>query len=83
VDRQEPPGFFVSSYTEHNRRRDDELAKMLRDKGISVRYELDGPLKPGVVALLSTRGGVGHRDFVTRAWAEHPVSDVLLRMAQR
>jgi hypothetical protein len=75
--------FFVSSYTEHNRRRDDQLASMLREKGIAVRYELDGPLKPGMVALLSTRGGVGHRDFVTRAWSEHPVSDVLLRMAQR
>jgi hypothetical protein len=75
--------FFISSYTEHNRRRDDELAKMLRDKGISIRYELDGPIKPGTVALLSTRGGVVHRDFVTRAWAEHPVSDILLRLAQR
>ena len=75
--------FFVSSYTEHNRRRDDELARMLREKGISVRYELDGPLKPGMVALLSTRDGVSHRSFVTRAWTEHPISDVLLRMAQR
>jgi hypothetical protein len=75
--------FFISSYTEHNRRRDDELAKMLRDKGIAVRYELDGPIKPGMVALLSTRDGVNHRSFVTRAWTEHPVSDILLRLAQR
>jgi hypothetical protein len=75
-------GFFVSAYTQHNKRRDDELARMLRDKGIPVQHRLDGPLKPGTVAFLST-DGVRHRDYVTLAWTEHPVKDVLVRMAQR
>ena len=75
-------GFFVSAYTQHNKRRDDDLARILRDKGIPVQHSLDGPLKPGTVAFLPT-DGVRHRDYVTLAWTEHPVKDVLLRFAQR
>jgi hypothetical protein len=75
--------FFVSSYTTHNKRRDDDLAQTLRGKGIPVKDELDGPLKPGTVAFLSMGSTVRHRDFVTSAWAQHPVKDVLLRITQR
>jgi hypothetical protein len=75
-------GFFVSAYTQHNKRRDDELARILRDKGVPVQYRLDGPLKPGTVAFLPT-DGVRHHDYVTLAWTQHPVKDVLLRFAQR
>jgi hypothetical protein len=75
-------GFFISAYTQHNKRRDDELAQMLRAKGVPVRTELDGPLKPGTVAFLST-DDARHRDYVTLAWTEHPVKDVLLRISQR
>jgi hypothetical protein len=74
--------FFVSAYTEHNKRRDDDFARMLREKGIQVQYGLDGPLKPGTIAFLYT-GSAAHRDYVTRAWTEHPVRDVLLRIAER
>jgi hypothetical protein len=75
--------FFVSSYTQSTKRHDDELARILRDKGIPVVYELNGPLKPGSVAFLSTGEGIRHRDYVTLAWTEHPVKDVLLRIARR
>jgi hypothetical protein len=75
--------FFVSAYTQHLKRREDELARILRDKGVAVQNELDGPLKPGTVAFLATLSGVRHHDYVTQAWTEHPVKDVLVRMAQR
>ena len=75
--------YFVSAYTQHLKRRDDELARILREKGITVQDELDGPLKPGTVAFLATRAGIRHHDFVTLAWTEHPVKDVLVRMVQR
>jgi hypothetical protein len=74
--------FFVSAYTAYTKHRDDELARILRDKGISVADELDGPLKPGSVAFLPTGEGVRHRDYVTLAWTQHPVRDVLLRISQ-
>ena len=75
--------FFVSAYTRYTERRDDELARILRDNGIPIRYQLDGPLKPGTIAFLGSGGGVRHRDYVTLAWTEHPVKDVLQRVAQR
>ena len=70
-------GFFVSAYTQHNKRRDDELERMLRDKGITAVHELKGPLKPGTVAFLAAGDGITHRDYVTLAWTEHPVKDML------
>ena len=39
-------GFFVSSYTRYTARRDRELMSMLRQKGISVSEDMDGPLVP-------------------------------------
>jgi hypothetical protein len=74
-------GFFVSSYTRYTKRRDQELIEMLRDKGITVTENMDGPLRPGSVVFVQTRNGVTHRDYVTQAWTEHPVKDVLVKMA--
>ena len=56
--------------------------QMLRAKGIPVQYELDGPMKAGTVAFLSM-GDIRHRDFVTLAWTQLPVKDILVRMARR
>jgi hypothetical protein len=75
--------FFVSAYTQHTKRHDDELERILREKGLAVAHELDGPLKPGSVAFLPTGEGIRHRDYVTLAWTEHPVKDVLQRIARR
>jgi hypothetical protein len=75
--------FFVSAYTTHNKARDDNLAKMLRDRGIEFQHGLNGPLEPGTVAFLSLGDSAGHRDFVTRAWTKLPVTDILERMAER
>jgi hypothetical protein len=75
--------FFVSAYTHYTKRRDDELERILREKGIAVSDELDGPLKPGTVAFLPTGEGIRHRDYVTLAWTEHPVKDILLRIPRR
>lgn len=73
---------FVSAYTRYTRRRDDELARILSSKGIDVGHGLNKPLKPGTVAFVATRDGITHRDYVTRAWTDHPVRDVLVRMAE-
>jgi hypothetical protein len=73
-------GFFVSSYTRYTKRRDLELMEMLREKGISYREDMDAPLRPGSVVFVQTPDGVTHRSYVTRAWTQHPVKDVLLKM---
>ncbi len=74
-------GFFISSYTRYTRRHDLELMQMLRERGITVTESMDGPLRPGSVVFVETPDGVTHRDYVTQAWTEHPVKDVLLKMA--
>jgi hypothetical protein len=74
--------FFVSAYLPGTRRRDIELMQMLKDKGIPITTELNKPLQPGTVAFIATdEEGIRHRDFVTQAWTEYPVKDVLIKMA--
>jgi hypothetical protein len=74
-------GFFVSAYTHYTQRRDQELVQMIRDKGISVSDNVDGPLRPGSVVFVKTPDGVTHRDYVTRAWTDNPVREVLAKMS--
>jgi hypothetical protein len=74
-------GFFVSSYTHYTARRDRELMSMLREKGIPVREDMDGPLRPGSVVFVETGEGITHRDYVTRAWTRNPIEEVLVKMA--
>jgi hypothetical protein len=74
-------GFFVSSYTHYTKRHDKELMQMLKEKGISISEDIDGPLRPGSVVFIETQEGVTHRDYVTRAWTENPVKEVLVKMA--
>jgi hypothetical protein len=74
-------GFFVSSYTRYTKRHDLELMQMLRDRGIAVTESMDGPLRPGSVVFVQTPDGITHRDYVTQAWTEHPVKEVLVKMA--
>ena len=74
--------FFVSSYTRGTKRHDDELMHMLREKGIAISDDTDEPLKPGSVVFVETPDGITHRDYVTRAWTENPVKEVLVKMAE-
>ena len=74
-------GFFVSAYTRYTQRHDQELMQMLRDKGIAISDEMDGPLRPGSVVFVKTPDGVTHRDYVTHAWTDKPVREVLIKMA--
>ena len=74
-------GFFVSAYTHYTQRHDQELMQMLRQKGIAISDEMDGPLRPGSVVFVKTQDGVTHRDYVTHAWTDNPVKEVLVKMA--
>jgi hypothetical protein len=74
-------GFFVSSYTHYTRRHDRDLMQMLKEKGVTVSEEIDAPLHPGSVVFTETPEGVTHRDYVTHAWTDNPVKEVLAKMA--
>jgi hypothetical protein len=74
--------FFVSSYTHYTKRHDDDLTRMLKDRGIAISEAMDQPLRPGSVVFIATPEGVTHRDYVTHAWTENPVKEVLVKMAE-
>jgi hypothetical protein len=74
-------GFFVSSYTHYTARHDRDLMQMLREKGISIAENMDGPLRPGSVIFVETGEGITHRDYVTQAWTRNPIEEVLVKMA--
>ena len=74
-------GFFVSSYTRGTERHQRDLMQMLREKGVAVSTDIDGPLKPGSVVFVETPEGITHRDYVTHAWTRNPVEEVLVKMA--
>jgi len=76
-------GFFVSAYTRYTQRHDQELMAMIRDKGISVSDNMEGPLRPGSVVFVKTPDGVTHRDYVTHAWTDRPVKEVLVKTASQ
>jgi hypothetical protein len=74
-------GFFVSAYTHYTQPHDQELMHMIREKGIAVSDDIDGPLRPGSVVFVRTPDGVTHRDYVTHAWTDKPVREVLAKMS--
>jgi hypothetical protein len=72
--------FFLSAYANSTRARNAELADMLKGRDVAVGTELKGPLRGGSVTFISTAPETEHRDFVTKAWAHHPITDLLQRL---
>ena len=72
--------FFVSAYLGSTRDKNVRLAELLTERNIRYATELDRPLRQGDVALLSGGENVTHRSFVTAAWVDNPLEDLLRRL---
>jgi hypothetical protein len=72
-------GFFVSSFTPHLRAHNNELQSALRARSVPFGSELKPDHMAGSVTFLPA-GPISHRDFLTHAWADNPVKDVLVRL---
>jgi len=72
--------FFVSAYLGSTREKNSELAGILSARDIDYATALDRPLHQGDVALLSGGENVTHRSFVTQAWVDNPIEDLLRRL---
>jgi hypothetical protein len=70
--------FFLSAYATSTARGNAALQRLLKQRGISYATKLEPELKPGSVTFI--KAVEGHRDYVTRAWAKNPVSDLLSRI---
>ncbi len=71
--------FFVSAYTPHTEHHNADLEHLLNEHRVPHGSELRRNHLQGMVAFLPT-GDISHRDFVTHAWTDNPVTDILARM---
>ncbi len=71
--------FFVSSYTPHTAHHNADLERLLRERSVPYGSELRHNHLQGMVSFLPA-GDVSHRNFVTHAWADNPIKDILARM---
>ena len=71
--------FFVSSYTPHTAHHNAYLERLLRERSVPYSSELRNGHLQGMVTFLPA-GDISHRDFVTHAWADNPIKDMLARM---
>jgi len=71
--------FFISSYTPHTAHHNADLEHELNERSVPYGSELRRNHLQGMVTFLPA-GDVPHRDFVTHAWTDDPVADILLRM---
>ena len=70
--------FFVSSFTPYTERHNADLERLLRERSVPYGSELRPNHIQGMVAFLPA--DVPHQDFVTHAWTDNPVTDILARM---
>jgi hypothetical protein len=73
-----PSSFFISSYTHLTKRHNDELEHMLAEHDVAFSRELEPDLGRGGAAFVSA--DVPHRDYVTHAWVDYPIKDIVSRL---
>jgi hypothetical protein len=71
--------FFVSSYTPYTEYHNADLEHLLTERAVPYGSELKRDHLQGTVTFLPA-GDVPHRDFVTHAWTDNPITDILARM---
>jgi hypothetical protein len=72
--------FFVSSYATPTQARNLLLQRMLSEREIAFSTELEPRLEPGNVAFLAGSKDAAHKDFLTHAWVDDPLKDLLTRL---
>jgi hypothetical protein len=74
--------FFISGYLGSTRARNLQLQSMLEHRGIHYRMSLDQRVRPGSITFIPGRNGESHRSYVTRAWVDNPLTDILNRLPE-
>jgi hypothetical protein len=72
--------FFVSAYTNSTEQENDELKTLLTEQNVAFGTELNQHKWQHGVTFLSTNPDVKHEYFVTNAWADNPIKDILRRL---
>ena len=75
-------GFFVSTYTASSAGGNREVQHLLAQKKVTLTRTLPAKLGKGVVAFIPALADAVHGDFVTHAFADDPIKEVLLRLPE-
>lgn len=75
-------GFFLSTYTSSSASGNADLKHMLAERNITVATELAPKLTKGSVTMLRSLPDAVHENFVTRAFVDDPIKEVLLRLTE-
>jgi hypothetical protein len=72
--------FFVSTYSRYTEGRNIRLQKILAERQIPFTTALEPRLVPGSIAFLPAPKEAHHKDFLTNAWVDAPLKDLLARL---
>jgi hypothetical protein len=72
--------FFISTYLQSTESNNADLKAALAARSITVKSELIGDITPGTVVIMPAGEKITHRDLLTKAWADQPVTDLLNRL---
>jgi hypothetical protein len=72
--------FFVSTYTPSTLPRNQQMQKLLAERKIPFSTELEPRLEPGSIAFLSAPRNATHHSFLTYAWVDDPLKNLLDRL---
>jgi hypothetical protein len=73
-------GFFFSAHSRSAREDNAAMQRLLTERGIDFATALPARLGPGTVAFQGTADEIVHADFVTRAWVDDPLAEILRRI---
>jgi hypothetical protein len=79
IERRES-AWFLSAYSLSSRDENQSLQRKLTERRIDFSTSLPARLRPGSVTFLATPEETIHGDFVTKAWADDPLREVLARI---
>ena len=79
IQRQKS-AFFISTYSHSTQWRNGELQRLLTEREIGYTTALEPRLLPGSIAFLPASSDAAHRDFLTHAWVDDPLKDLLVRL---
>ena len=77
----ESRAFFFSAYSRSVRDENAAFQKLLTERNIDFATAMPGKLAPGSVTFSTTGEEVVHNDFVTKAWVDDPLKDVLAKIS--
>ncbi len=72
--------FFLSAYSRSAREENATLQRLLTERSIDFATTLPATLAPGSVTFFATGEEVVHNDFVSRAWVDDPLRELLAKI---